>query len=405
MGSLAEMHVSVDYQTTNLYWKDDTSQGWFAGCLRYDKNGNSTIVGCHPVLEPAIVGHLEKAFAADMTARRPLVPVATPAVAAVAPQDPASDQFRVDPAVYDPFDPQQLGEFAKKETGGQPMEAAAADEWLDENDAERGWVPTASSSLSSLPTTAPCSPLSSPMNSAEKSSASVDFAVKAHIISNVDRNKQYIIDLKPELLKTMKEAGKNKSAFELTDYQKGILSVILQDQPVLTQGPAKSGKTAAYILAILHQLKFEHTRPVCQCIIVAETFEKIDQIANMLITLGGSEPVRVLAEQPVGKKFYTAAFGRDQSSPPHILVGRPVKLRDLILSIKLDTKSVRMMVFDEVSSVGVDPGVIFAVPKVEPSLLEKLVKCEFDPNEVETLPETLITAGFNEMVFNRPPVF
>ncbi|KAM3131105.1 hypothetical protein pb186bvf_016803 [Paramecium bursaria] len=148
--------------------------------------------------------------------------------------------------------------------------------------------------------------------------------------------------LKEELLRAVKEAG-----FEHpTSVQSESLTNALSGEQLICQAKAGTGKTAVFVLTVLHSIQAEQDS--VQCLVITHTRELAQQARSEFQRLGkflkgvkvecffgGGDPVSVNIE----------TLRQDK---PQIIVGTPGRLRDLIVERKaLNVSKLKFFILDE----------------------------------------------------------
>ncbi len=130
---------------------------------------------------------------------------------------------------------------------------------------------------------------------------------------------------------------------EMTEIQRHALPIMLEGKDVLAQAKTGSGKTAAFGLALLADLDSEQTR--LQSLVLCPTRELADQV---------SKEIRGLARFIPNVKVLSLCGGisiRPQLASlvhePHIVVGTPGRIEDLLKRQALDLSGIRTMILDE----------------------------------------------------------
>lgn len=145
--------------------------------------------------------------------------------------------------------------------------------------------------------------------------------------------------LKPFLLKALEE----QRIFEPTEIQERLIPSILNGKSAIGQSQTGTGKTLTYLLPIVQKLNVEEN--ACQAVITAPTRELSDQIYKDLIQLlpenhffrikklvGGTDRKRMLEQLNVS---------------PHVIIGTPGRIRDLIQMEALNVFTAKTLVIDE----------------------------------------------------------
>ncbi len=148
------------------------------------------------------------------------------------------------------------------------------------------------------------------------------------------------LNLSKELHKAIKELGFEK----LTPIQEQAYPVIISSKDIVGVAQTGTGKTFAYMLPILHQMKFsKEINP--RVLILLPTRELVMQVVEHINSYTKYKSVRVLGifgEANIKIQKNAIAQGLD------ILVATPGRLYDLVLSGSLSFKSIKKLVIDEV---------------------------------------------------------
>ena len=130
----------------------------------------------------------------------------------------------------------------------------------------------------------------------------------------------------------------------MTPIQAQSLPALLAGRDVIAQAPTGSGKTAAFGLGLLHRLDPAQTR--LQALVLCPTRELADQVGKH---------IRRLATGIANLKLLTltggTALGPQLASlaqhAPHVVVGTPGRVQELLRKRTLDLRGVRTLVLDE----------------------------------------------------------
>jgi len=129
----------------------------------------------------------------------------------------------------------------------------------------------------------------------------------------------------------------------MTPIQAQRLPAMLDGRDVLGKAPTGSGKTAAFGLALLHRLDPSQIR--LQALVLCPTRELADQV---------SKHIRKLATGIANLKLLTLTGGMplgpqlaSLTHTPHVVVGTPGRIQELLRKQALDLRGVRTLVLDE----------------------------------------------------------
>lgn len=161
--------------------------------------------------------------------------------------------------------------------------------------------------------------------------------------------------LAPSLLQAVDALGYT----EMTEIQAGALPLMLNSQDILAQAKTGSGKTAAFGLALLSKLQNEQGR--LQSLVLCPTRELADQV---------SKEIRALARFIPNVKVLSLCGGiplRPQlaslTHEPHIVVGTPGRIQELIDKEALKLDALQSVILDEADRM-MDMGFLDAVKSI-----------------------------------------
>jgi ATP-dependent RNA helicase RhlE len=147
------------------------------------------------------------------------------------------------------------------------------------------------------------------------------------------------LGLKPELLRAVAEKGYTT----VTPIQRAAIPAVLAGRDVLAGAQTGTGKTAAFVLAILQKLG-EGTGRTPGALVLTSTRELAAQVAESALTYGKYAAVRtVVVFGGVSDKPQIAAL----RSGCDLLVATPGRLLDLAQQRLLDLSHVKCLVLDE----------------------------------------------------------
>ncbi len=189
--------------------------------------------------------------------------------------------------------------------------------------------------------------------------------------------------LDPGILGAIHKAGYTRP----TPVQAAAIPKVLQGHDLIAIAQTGTGKTAAFVLPILHRLMLAH-RPDqarrLKVLILAPTRELAVQIMENIRTYGKSLPIRVAAifggvEEDAQIKVLRKGV--------HIIVATPGRLLDLIGRQQIDFSALEMLVLDEADRMlhmGFLPD-IEKIAAILPKRRQTLMLSATFPKEVESL--------------------
>ena len=129
----------------------------------------------------------------------------------------------------------------------------------------------------------------------------------------------------------------------MTPIQAQSLPAILKGKDLLAQAKTGSGKTAAFAIGLLHQLKVQTYRT--QSLILCPTRELADQVSNEIRRLARAIPNTKILTLCGGKPFGPQLASLEHQ--PHIVVGTPGRLLKHLEKGSLKLDSLKTLVLDE----------------------------------------------------------
>ena len=148
------------------------------------------------------------------------------------------------------------------------------------------------------------------------------------------------LPLEPALLKGLDALGHVR----MTPIQAQGLPALLEGRDLIAQAPTGSGKTAAFGLALLHRLELPRIR--VQALVLCPTRELADQVAKNIRKFGIGLPNLKLSTLTGGVALGPQLASLEQH-PPHVVVGTPGRVQELLRKQALDLRGVRVLVLDE----------------------------------------------------------
>ncbi len=195
-------------------------------------------------------------------------------------------------------------------------------------------------------------------------------------------------NLSSQLYRAIEELGFSNA----TPVQIQSFPVILSGKDMVGIAQTGTGKTLAYMLPILHEMKFsKQLNP--RIMILVPTRELVVQVAEMIRSFAKYTNVRVLAVYGgvnINTQKLAVAEGAD------IVVGTPGRLYDLALSGSLQLKGVTKLVIDEVD-VMLDLGFRFQLANIFNLMPERRQNIMFSATMTEEV-DTLINDYFKTPV-------
>ena len=128
-----------------------------------------------------------------------------------------------------------------------------------------------------------------------------------------------------------------------TEIQQQVIPLLKNKQNIVMQADTGSGKTGAYGLGILEQLKWENK--TAQCLIIAPTRELALQIKNDIEHIGKYKRIKctaLIGKEPMEQQLH------DLKQKHHVISGTPGRILDHIQQGNINLSSITHIVVDEV---------------------------------------------------------
>ncbi|MDE3839632.1 DEAD/DEAH box helicase [Bacillus methanolicus] len=184
---------------------------------------------------------------------------------------------------------------------------------------------------------------------------------------------------KPFIIDAIKDLG----FYEPTEIQERLIPAVLKGESAVGQSQTGTGKTHAYILPILE--KIDPKKKEVQAVISAPTRELANQIYHEIlkITEHSDENERISAKCFIGGTDKQRTIERLKAQP-HIVVGTPGRINDLVNEQALFVHTAAVLVIDE-ADLMLDMGFIEDVDKIAARMPKDLQMLVFSA----TIPEKL----------------
>ncbi|MGX6442775.1 DEAD/DEAH box helicase [Neobacillus sp. K501] len=183
----------------------------------------------------------------------------------------------------------------------------------------------------------------------------------------------------PFIIEAINELG----FYEPTEIQEKMIPLVLKKESAIGQSQTGTGKTLAYVLPILE--KINPARQEVQAVITAPTRELASQIYHQILKL----TEHCSPEQSIMTRCYIGGTDKQRTIEklkvqPHIVVGTPGRIKDLMVDQALFIHTADTLVVDEADMM-LDMGFIEDLDQVAAKMPEKLQMLVFSA----TIPEKL----------------
>lgn len=171
--------------------------------------------------------------------------------------------------------------------------------------------------------------------------------------------------------------------YEPTEIQEKMIPLVLKNESAIGQSQTGTGKTLAYVLPILE--KVDPSRQEVQAVITAPTRELASQIYHQILKL----TEHCSPDQSIMTRCYIGGTDKQRTIEklkvqPHVVVGTPGRIKDLMVEQALFIHTADVLVVDEADMM-LDMGFIEDLDQVAAKMPEKLQMLVFSA----TIPEKL----------------
>lgn len=178
------------------------------------------------------------------------------------------------------------------------------------------------------------------------------------------------------------EALDAKNFNEPTEVQNKLIPVILKNKSVVGESQTGSGKTHTFLIPIMEKL--DATKDQVQAIVTTPSRELADQIYQAAVQMAEFSETEIRVANYVGGTDKKRQVEKLKNQQPHIVIGTPGRILDLIESQALKTFTAETLVIDE-ADMTLDMGFLEEVDKIASTLPTNLQMLVFSA----TIPENL----------------
>lgn len=167
----------------------------------------------------------------------------------------------------------------------------------------------------------------------------------------------------------IQEALKDLNFVEATEVQEKLIPVVLSGRDLVGESKTGSGKTHTFLLPIFQQLDEEADS--VQAVITAPSRELATQIYQAARQLASFSEQEIRVANYVGGTDKARQIGKLESSQPHIVIGTPGRIYDLVESGDLAIHKAYTFVVDE-ADMTLDMGFLETVDRIAARLPKDL---------------------------------
>ncbi len=183
-----------------------------------------------------------------------------------------------------------------------------------------------------------------------------------------------------------------------SNIQSKAIPYILEGRDIIAQSQSGTGKTGAFLIGALSTINFEIND--IQKLILAPTHELAIQIYTIIKEL--SKYLTIKIELIIGKTSIKDSIQKLQSSP-HIVIGTPGRILDMIHRKQLFTSNINSLILDEADEI-LSQGFLDNIYNIIRSIPSNTQICLFSatiPNDIMTLTENFMNNPLKILVNNQ----
>jgi superfamily II DNA/RNA helicase len=148
------------------------------------------------------------------------------------------------------------------------------------------------------------------------------------------------LDISPSLA----EALKKSNIITPTEIQKKVLPEAIKNKDLVIQSETGTGKTLAYLLPLYK--KIDTSKREMQAMIIAPTHELVLQIQRQIEKLSENSDLKVTSTSIIGNVNIERQIEKLREKP-HIIVGSPKRILELIKKKKISAHTIKTIIIDE----------------------------------------------------------
>ncbi|MBM6614235.1 DEAD/DEAH box helicase [Desemzia sp. RIT804] len=185
-------------------------------------------------------------------------------------------------------------------------------------------------------------------------------------------------NLQPYLIEAIQEIGFK----EPTEVQERLIPAIQKGRSVIGQSQTGSGKTHTFLLPLMN--KIDATKNEVQVVVTAPSRELAEQLYLAAVQLAEKSDPSLIVQNFVGGTDKKRQMSKLTNTQPHIVIGTPGRILDLVNANSLLVHTAATFVVDE-ADMTLDMGFLEDVDKIAGKMPDKLQMLVFSA----TIPESL----------------
>ena len=148
-----------------------------------------------------------------------------------------------------------------------------------------------------------------------------------------------------------------------TDIQETAIPFALKNKDIIAEAHTGTGKTLAFLIPIFEKINVEKRE--MQAIILAPTHELVVQIESQIKLLSTNSGINVTSLSIMGESNIEKQIKKLKEVKPHIIVGSPGRILDLIKKKKITAHTIKTIVLDEADNL---------LSKNKPVIIKDIIK-------------------------------
>lgn len=148
-----------------------------------------------------------------------------------------------------------------------------------------------------------------------------------------------------------------------TAIQETAIPFALENKDIIAEAHTGTGKTLAFIIPIFEKINVEKRE--MQAIILAPTHELVVQIESQIKLLSTNSGINVTSLSIMGESNIEKQIKKLKEVKPHIIVGSPGRILDLIKKKKITAHTIKTIVLDEADNL---------LSKNKPVIIKDIIK-------------------------------
>ena len=148
-----------------------------------------------------------------------------------------------------------------------------------------------------------------------------------------------------------------------TGIQETSIPFALENKDIIAEAHTGTGKTLAFLIPIFEKINIEKRE--MQAIILAPTHELVVQIESQIKLLSTNSGINVTSLSIMGESNIEKQIKKLKEIKPHIIVGSPGRILDLIKKRKITAHTIKTIVLDEADNL---------LSKNKPTIIKDIIK-------------------------------